>query len=79
MRYEQTKDAKLASIINNIRNFPNYSYEPINNFNRNNILKYKNKYVVPKSLQNKIIDYYHEELCHSGLKRTSKSIAISFY
>ena len=50
IRHEQLQDNKLSSIIKNISNFKNYTYLPINNFNRHNILQYNNKYVVPESL-----------------------------
>ena len=39
----------------------------------------QNKHVAPESLQNKIVDYYHNELCYPGYEITLKSIAINFY
>ena len=35
---------------------------------------YKDKIVVPKQLQNHVIDWYHVTLCHPGINRTEESI-----
>ena len=79
MQYNQLHDDILAPIINNIKSFPDYTYEPINEFNKKCILRFKEKYAVPSILQTKIINYYHEELCHPGYDRTLNSIKINFY
>ena len=50
MRFKQIRDNKLSSIVNNIYKFPEYSYLLINDFNYNNILWYKNKYIILQSL-----------------------------
>ena len=36
---------------------------------------YKDKIVVPKKLQQHVIDWYHTVLCHPGINRTEESIA----
>jgi len=79
IQYNQLHNDILAPIINNIKSFPNYTYEPINKFNKKCILRFKEKYAVPSILQTKIINYYHEELCYPGYNRTENSIKINFY
>lgn len=38
------------------------------------LICYKSKIVVPKSLQNHIVDWYHTVLCHPGINRTEETI-----
>ena len=40
---------------------------------------YKDKIVVPKALQQHVIDWYHTVLCHPGINRTEESIAQHLY
>ena len=43
------------------------------------MLTYHSKHVVPANMKHRIHAYYHEELCHPGIKRTCNSIAQHFY
>ena len=43
------------------------------------LICYKDKIVVPKTLQNRVIDFYHTRLCHPGINRTEETISQYFY
>ena len=43
------------------------------------LICYKNKIVVPKSLQVPLVKWYHTNLCHPGQTRTEETIKQHFY
>jgi RNase H-like domain found in reverse transcriptase/Reverse transcriptase (RNA-dependent DNA polymerase)/Integrase zinc binding domain len=48
-------------------------------FQRVPLIHYKDRIVVPSSLQPRIIQWYHDNLCHPGSLRTYKSIQAHFH
>jgi hypothetical protein len=40
---------------------------------------FKDKIVIPKALQNNVVSWYHDQLCHPGMTRTELSITQHFY
>ena len=43
------------------------------------LICYKNKIVVPTTLQKRIVDWYHNHLCHPGVNRTEETIGQHFW
>jgi RNase H-like domain found in reverse transcriptase/Reverse transcriptase (RNA-dependent DNA polymerase)/Integrase zinc binding domain len=43
------------------------------------LICYKDKIVVPESLQKRVVDWYHEILCHPGMTRTEETIRQHFW
>ena len=43
------------------------------------LICYKDKIVIPKDLQKRVVEWYHHTLCHPGETRTELSIAQHFY
>lgn len=69
----QQQDQRLNQIA---RNNPDYSAR---RFLRQNIIHYKDKIVIPDTLQKRIITWYHESLRHPGISRTTKTIQQHFH
>jgi len=43
------------------------------------LIVYKDKIVVPQTLQKRIVDWYHTFLCHPGINRTEETISQHFW
>ena len=43
------------------------------------LICYKDKIVVPASLQKRVVDWYHNYLCHPGINRTEETIGQHFW
>ena len=68
---EQQKDAALQNKLNH-KGFS--SKEVRGGQKRYNIIYYNDKIVVPKTLQKRVVNWYHEILCHPGINRTEQTI-----
>jgi hypothetical protein len=70
---EQSKDTKLLTEVKK----PNSPYL-IQSFTgggkTRDLICFKNKIVVPKSLQSRIVQWYHDYLGHPGITRTEETI-----
>ena len=73
---EQQKDKSLKDCINNK---PHYSIQPYHGGGKKwALITYKNRIVIPKSLQERTVTWYHETLCHPGETRTEQTIRQHF-
>ena len=70
------KHQKAAAHLQQLLTRPDYS---IRNIHGPDLIFHKNKVLIPPSLLNRIITWYHELLNHPGVERTYKTISIHFY
>ena len=76
----QLNDPYCAPIINTINIRKNFNYESILLHDNNKMLRSSdNKVVIPLCLQSRIIEFYHEELCHSVTNRTLENIVNNLF
>lgn len=69
----QQEDQRLQQVATNN---PDYTSK---RFLRHNLIHYKDKIVVPETLQSRIVTWYHETLRHPGIHRTTKTIQQHFH
>jgi len=70
----QLKDKSLMKLINN--KVKHYSNKEFHGAGKNySLICYKDKIVIPKDLQKRVVEWYHHTLCHPGETRTELSIA----
>jgi hypothetical protein len=67
----QQDDAMLAEATNH----PGYTQRM---FGPHSLVLYQEKIVIPATLQDRVIQWYHEILCHPGIKRTEFTIRQNF-
>jgi hypothetical protein len=70
---EQQQDNRLLTLS---KASPDYT---TTFFSRLPIIHYKNKIVIPSSLQERVIRWHHESLCHPGIDRTLRTISAHFH
>ena len=74
----QLKDKSLMKLINN--KVKHYSNKEFHGAGKNySLICYKDKIVIPKDLQKRVVEWYHHTLCHPGETHTELSIAQHFY
>ena len=74
----QLKDKSLMKLISN--KVKHYSNKEFHGAGKNySLICYKDKIVIPKDLQKRVVEWYHHTLCHPGETRTELSIAQHFY
>ena len=67
---EQVRDTKLIDFA---EKRPEYTLEAFHGGGKSSQLLCKNgKIVIPQSLQQRVVDWYHTMLCHPGKTRTKK-------
>ena len=75
---QQSKDKKLLAVMKK-SNSP-YLIKPFTGGGKTrDLICFKDKIVVPKSLQSRIVQWYHEYLGHPGINRTEETIAQHLY
>jgi hypothetical protein len=73
---EQRKDTTIANALVN----KTYTIQSFHGGEKQwDLTIFNEKIVIPQSLQNNIVNWYHEQLCHPGMTRTELSIVQHFY
>ena len=73
---EQAKDSRLQKAA---EKFKDYHVKTIRGGDKEfKLIHYKNKVVIPQSLQTRIATWYHEWLMHPGINRTEQTIRQHF-
>jgi putative transposase len=74
---EQEKDETLLRLAESSKH---YSLKDFHGGGRTNrLLCYKDRIVIPKRLQSRVVHWYHYTLCHPGINRTEETISQHFY
>ena len=77
LQAEQQKDRKLIEKAKTSK--ANYKVKDFHGGGKQRkLICLKDKIVVPTSLQGRIVEWYHERLCHPGLTRTEATIRQHF-
>ena len=74
---EQTKDRHLQSLFNSKESYHKKTF--YGGGKTVTLICHKDRIVIPKNIQQKVISWYHEILVHPGADRTEKTIAQHFY
>jgi hypothetical protein len=75
---QQSKDKKLLAVMKK-SNSPYLIKSFTGGGKTRDLICFKDKIVVPKSLQSRIVQWYHEYLGHPGINRTEETIAQHLY
>ena len=75
---KQNHDKTLLATIKN--GAKNYSFKEFHGGGRSSqLLCYKDRIVIPKGLQIRVMQWYHHTLCHPGINQTKETISQHFY
>jgi putative transposase len=78
IQHEQDKDETLLALAR--QGAKHYTLKDFHGGGRTNrLLCYKDRIVIPKRLQNRVVHWYHYTLCHPGINRTEETISQHFY
>ena len=75
---EQQKDKEIMKRLRN--DSPGYSVTSFRGGGKTrDLVTYNGKIVVPRSMQRRLVEWYHLQLCHPGETRTEQSLKQHFY
>jgi hypothetical protein len=74
---EQQKDKTLLGLVQTGQHYSLKDFYGGGRIIR--LLCYKDRIAIPKTLQNRIVQWYHTTLCHPGINRTEETISQHFY
>ena len=76
-REQQLDKTLLATVEKDKKNFNLKEFHGGGRSTR--LLCYKDRIVIPKRLQKRVVEWYHYTLCHPGINRTEETISQHFY
>jgi hypothetical protein len=78
IEHEQAKDPALLKRAASHANYHLHSFRG-GGRSKIDLLCYKNRIYIPKTLQKRVSKWYHDVLCHPGINRTEETISQHFY
>ena len=76
IRKEQQKDRRLLTAL---QKYKGYNLKTVHGGGKQYpIIHYRDRVVIPQSLQSRVVNWYHESLMHPGINRTEMTIRQHF-